>query len=44
MNKLKNRKPLQELSLIDDFLFSEAMLNKETAELMTRLILERFLE
>ena len=43
MNKLKNRKPLQELSLIDDFLFSEAMLNKETAELMTRLILERAL-
>lgn len=43
MNKLKNRKPLQELSLIDDFLFSEAMLNKETAELVTRLILERAL-
>lgn len=43
MNKFKNRKSLQELSLIDDFLFSEAMLNKETAELVTRLILERAL-
>lgn len=39
----KTRKTIQELSLIDDFLFSEAMLNKTTAELVTRLILERAL-
>ena len=45
MNKSKtnHRKSIQELSLIDDFLFSEAMFNKETAELVTRLILERAL-
>ena len=45
MNKIKsqNRRSIQELSLIDDFLFAEAMLNKETAELVTRLILERAL-
>ena len=45
MNKIKtqNRKSIHELSLIDDFLFAEAMLNKETAELVTRLILERAL-
>ena len=43
MYKIQNRKPIQELSLIDDFLFTEAMLNKETAELVTRLILERAL-
>ena len=43
MYKIQNRKPIQELSLIDDFLFAEAMLNKQTAELITRLILERAL-
>lgn len=43
MYKIQNKKPIQELSLIDDFLFTEAMLNKETAELVTRLILERVL-
>lgn len=43
MDKTKKRKPIQELSLIDDFLFAEAMLNKETAELVTRLLLERAL-
>ena len=43
MYKFQKRKPIQELSLIDDFLFSEAMLNKDTAELVTRLILERAL-
>lgn len=45
MNKIKtqNRKSIQELSLIDDFLFAEAMLNNETAELLTRLILEHAL-
>ncbi|MFG6326390.1 MAG: hypothetical protein K1W00_06035 [Lachnospiraceae bacterium] len=43
MHKIQNRKPIQELSLIDDFLFTEAMLNRETAELVIRLILERAL-
>lgn len=45
MNKIKtqNRRSIQELSLIDDFLFAEAMLNRETAELVARLILERAL-
>ncbi len=43
MYKTKNRKPIRELSLIDDFLFTEAMLNRETAELVIGLILERAL-
>ena len=43
MNKLEKKKSIKELSLIDDFLFAEAMFNKETAELVTRLILERAL-
>ncbi len=43
MYKIKKRKPIQELSLIDDFLFTETMLNKETAQLITRLILKRAL-
>lgn len=29
MYKIQNRKPIQELSLFDDFLFTEAMLNKK---------------
>ena len=43
MYKTQNRKPIRELSLIDDFLFTEAMLNRETAELVIGLILERAL-
>ncbi len=43
MYKIQKRKPIQELSLIDDFLFTETMLNKETAQLITRLILKRAL-
>ena len=38
-----NRKSIYELSLIDDFLFTEALSHKETAELVTRLILDRAL-
>lgn len=43
MTKKHNRKSIQELSLIDDFLFTEAMFHKETGELVTRLILDRAL-
>ena len=43
MKNNNNRKSVQELSLIDDFLFTEVMLHKETAELVTNLILERAL-
>lgn len=43
MTKKHNRKSIQELSLIDDFLFTEAMSHKETAELIIRLILDRAL-
>ena len=43
MTKKHHRKSIHELSLIDDFLFTEAMSHKETAELVTRLILDRAL-
>ena len=43
MSNKNNRRSIQELSLIDDFLFTEVMLHKETAELITKLILERAL-
>ena len=43
MSNESNRRCIQELSLIDDFLFTEAMFHKETAEIITSLILERAL-
>ena len=43
MGKRNARKSIQELSLIDDFLFTEVMLHKETGEIAVRLILERAL-
>lgn len=44
MTKKHHRKSIHELSLIDDFLFTEVMSYKETAELVTRLILDRALD
>ena len=38
---MRNRKSITELNLIEDFLFTEASNDKETAELLMRLIIER---
>ena len=37
----QKRRTLKELNLLDDFLMTESMLHKETAELVARLIIER---
>ena len=37
----ESRKTLQELSLMDDFLMTESMLHKETAEPIAKMIIER---
>ena len=38
---MKHKKSVMEMDLIDDFLFGESLMNPETADLMTKIIIER---
>ena len=43
MSEKRKRKPLEELDVIDDFLFYELMNNPSSAQLLARLVIERAL-